>query len=235
MIPGQAQHTVSSTDFAKSKIPFRDLFYLKSTPLMGLMAFQSLSMHCQWGRIDFLRIPVLGGKQTALPSHCNLTNAQMLQDWLCPGFTRFPCRGLGRKLPQPALHWPSLASFFLPFLPPLSLWPVGLWGHLACELWMRLTVALMKDPLPGSCHPLWERIKPLPLGLYQLLSVHSDRWERMAGISMSPRHRLFRRAQPLHKHELQNLEAMIDLLGCMKKMMEFLFPLTLSHSFKISV
>ena len=80
MVPGLAQHTVSSTDFAKSKIPFRDLFYLKSIPLMGLMAFQSLSMHCQWGRIDFLRIPVLGGKQTALPSHCNLANEQMMQD-----------------------------------------------------------------------------------------------------------------------------------------------------------
>lgn len=43
----QAPRTVSSPDVAKSKIPFRDLFYLKSTPLMGLMAFQSLSVHCQ--------------------------------------------------------------------------------------------------------------------------------------------------------------------------------------------
>lgn len=68
MVPRLAQHTVSSTDFAKSKIPFRDLFYLKSIPLMGLTAFQSLSMHCQWGRIGFLRIPVLGGKQTAFLS-----------------------------------------------------------------------------------------------------------------------------------------------------------------------
>lgn len=45
--PGRGPRTVSATDVAKSKIPFRDLFYLKSTPLMGLMAFQSLSMHCQ--------------------------------------------------------------------------------------------------------------------------------------------------------------------------------------------
>lgn len=76
MVPGQAQKTVSSTDIAKPKIPFRDLVYLKSTPLMALMAFQSLSMHCQRGGIDFLRIPVLGGKQTALISHCNLANEQ---------------------------------------------------------------------------------------------------------------------------------------------------------------
>lgn len=162
MVPGQAQHTISSTDFAKSKIPSRDLFYLKSTPLMALMAFQSLSMHCQWERIDFLRL--LFWKDNKQPF--------------------FPIVfGQG-----PVPRWARLAhSFCASFpLPVGTCWPCG---HLTREPWLRLTLGLRKDPLPGSCHPPRGRIRPSILGHSQILSVPGNGWERMAGIARSPRHR----------------------------------------------
>lgn len=112
MVPQLAQHTVSSTDSAKSKIPFRDLFYLKSIPLMGLMAFQSLSMHCQWGRIGFLRIPVLGGKQTAfLPvAIWPMNRCRTPPSWVhkLPPCSLLVCEAAT----SPAQHWIRLAPFF---------------------------------------------------------------------------------------------------------------------------
>lgn len=51
---------------------------------------------------------------------------------------------------------------------------------------MRLTLALTGDPLPGSGHPLWDRIGPSSLGRSPILSVLGSGWEGMAGIAVSP-------------------------------------------------
>lgn len=168
---------------------------------MGVMAFQSLSMHCQCGRIDFLRIPALGGKQTALPSRCRWAHAQTL-DPLCPGLTGFPCSRTVRNGFASAPRSKPY-SFFLCFPSPLRLSPAGRWGHLASELGMRLSVALTEDPLPGEEADPTPGALPGPLG-------HSNRRRRTAGIPVAPRPRLLRRALPLHSLEFQNLEAIIQ-------------------------
>lgn len=63
---------------------------------------------------------------------------------------------------------------------------VGHGDTLLYELWMRLTVALTKDPLWASCHPLWGRIKPRPLGLYEILLVRGTDGEGRRACQGSP-------------------------------------------------
>lgn len=189
--PWAGQHTVSSTDFAKSKMPFRDLFYLKSTPLMGLMAFQSLSMHCQWGRIDFLRIPVLGGKQTAFPSPCSLASEQMrVQDTVWAGAV--PAAGCGTEGTPLSL----LSGYNCPR------------GHIALWTLDEADCCSHKRSIPGLMPPSLGKNQTTTLGALRDPLGPQEQTAKDSGPARAPQTQTFRRALPLCSLEFQNLAAM---------------------------
>lgn len=125
------------------------------------------------------------------------------------------CSGPASVQAHPAPHWLRLTPFFLCCCLLLN---CDLPGHgdtphmLQMNFeWARLL--LSQDSLLGLCHPLWSRIKPLPMEMYQILPVHSNGWEWMAGIAETPPTPY---PHPRHEHflehhglEFQNLEEVI--------------------------
>ena len=104
-------------------------------------------------------------------------------------------------------------SFFpaLPFIfEVVTCWAVGAVGKSCASSLGEAACCSHKRPLPlGPCNPLCRRIRPFPPGPYQILwatvTDGKNGWHPVA-----PRHRLLRRALPLHSLELQNLQAMIQ-------------------------